>query len=140
MKKGILLVGLAASALLVTGCNGGEGKTLNCTLEEKAGGTTTTSSVEMKFNSGNDKIEEAKMEISINYTEEYKSFADVFKQTLESQKTNLEDIGYEVTITSSDLSQKLTATGTSKTLDSSESTGSYEATKESFEDSGYTCE
>ena len=139
MKKRILLAALVVSTLLVTGCNDDGGKTLNCTLKEEAGGATTTSVMDMKFNKDGDQVETITMDIVIDYTEEYESFADLFKQTLESQKTNLEDVGYEVTITSGERSQKLTATGTSETLDSSESTGTYDATKKSLEDAGYTC-
>lgn len=136
MKKGMLLAGLAVSALLVTGC-GDNGKTLSCTMKEEAGGATTTSNMDVKFKG--DKAESITMDIVIDYTDEYKSFAEVFKQTLESQKSTLEDTGYEVEITSSDNSVKLSAKGTSETLDKSEYTGTYDATKESLEKAGYTC-
>lgn len=136
MKKGMLLAGLAVSALLVTGC-GEEGKTLNCTLKEEAGGATTTSNMKVEFKG--DQAESITMDIIIDYTEEYASFAEVFKQTLESQKSTLEDTGYEVEITSGENSVKLTAKGTSETLTEDESTGTYEDTKKSLEDSGYTC-
>lgn len=140
MKKGILFAGLAAFALLVTGCDVMEGdvqKKLHCTMSEDAGGATTTSTMDVNFDG--DKAEDITMEIVIEYTDDYASFADVFKQTLESQRGNLEDIGYEVTITSGDNSQKLRAYGTYDSLDASEANGTYEATKKSFEDSGYTC-
>lgn len=136
MKKGMLLAGLAVSALLVTGC-GEETKTLNCTLKEDAGGATTTSNMKVEFKG--DKAESITMDIIIDYTEEYASFAEVFKQTLESQKSTLEDTGYEVEITSGENSVKLSAKGTADTLTEDESTGTYEATKKSLEDSGYTC-
>lgn len=137
MKKGLLLTVLAISTLLVSGCGETE-KHLKCSLTEEASGTTTTSVMEMDFK-GN-QAQNISLNISINYPEEFASYADVFKQTLETQKSNLEEIGYEVQITSGDNSQNLTATGTVDTLDSSETTGSYEATKESFEESGYVCE
>lgn len=138
MKKAVLLATLAVPTLLVTGC-ASKAKTLTCTLTEDAGGATTTSVMDMKFNSKGDQVESINMDITIDYDEEYKSYASVFKQTLESQKTNLEDIGYEVKITSGDSSVSLNAKGTNKTLDASESTGTYEATKKSLEDSGYVC-
>lgn len=136
MKKGMLLAGLAISALLVTGC-GEEKRTLNCTLKEDAGGATTTSNMEVKFKG--DKAESIAMDIVIEYDEKYASFADTFKQTLEAQKGTLEDTGYEVKITSGKNSVKLTAKGNADTLTEDESTGTYEATKKNLEDSGYTC-
>lgn len=138
MKKGLLLAGLAVSAMLFTGC-GGEGKTLNCTMSESAGGATTTSTMDIKFNGKGNKIDTATMNITIDYDESYESYASVFKQTLETQKTNLEKVGYDVKITSGDHSVTLIAEGTGETLDESESVGSYEITKQSFVNSGYTC-
>lgn len=138
MKKGILLAGLAVSALLVTGCDEMESeKNLLCTMKEDAGGATTTSVMDINFD-GN-KAEDITMTITIDYTDEFEAYADIFKQTLETQRGTLEDIGYKVEITSGNNSQKLKAYGTYETLDESESTGTYEATKKSFEDSGYTC-
>lgn len=136
MKKGILLVGLAVSVLLVTGCSESR-RTLNCTIKEEAEGTTTTSVMNIDFK-GN-QAENITLEINIDYDEELASYADIFKQTLESQRSGLEEIGYEVEITSGDNSQKLVATGTNETLDESETTGTYENTKKSLEESGYTC-
>lgn len=136
MKKGMLLVALAVPTLLVTGCNEQE-KSLTCTLTEDAGGATTTSVMDMNFK-GN-QVQDITLDITIDYTDEYKSFAEIFEQTLESQKTNLEDIGYEVKITSGENSLTLTAQGTKDTLDEEEITGSYDATKESLEEAGYTC-
>lgn len=136
MKKGMLLTGLAISALLVTGC-GEKTKTLDCTLKEDAGGATTTSNMVVKFKG--DKAESISMDIIIDYDEKYASFAETFKQTLESQKSTLEDTGYTVKITSGENSIKLTAKGTAETLTEDESTGTYEDTKKSLEDSGYTC-
>lgn len=137
MKKGILLAGLAVSILLATGCGSTEEKNLNCTMKEEADGVTTTSIMDMNFK-GN-QAETITLDVIIDYSDEYKEYASMFTQTLESQRKNLESIGYEVKITSGDNSQKLTAKGTSKTLDESESKGSYSATKKSLEDSGYIC-
>jgi len=136
MKKGMLVAGLVVSALLVTGC-GEKGKTLSCTLKEDVGGAVTTSNMEVKFKG--DKAESISMDIIIDYDEKYASFAETFKQTLESQKETLEETGYEVKITSGKNSVKLTAKGTAETLTEDESTGTYEDTKKSLEDSGYTC-
>lgn len=133
MKRKLLL--LVISMLLVTGC--GKTKNLQCTLEQKAQGATTTSVMNINFN-GN-KAKDITLDISIDYTDEYASYADTFKQTLESQRSSLEKVGYKVEITSKGNSQKLKATGTGDSLDSSEATGSYDATKKSLENSGYTC-
>lgn len=136
MKKGMLLTAVAVAALLVSGC-GEEKKTLNCTMKEELGGATTSSEMKVVFKG--DKAETIDMSITIDYTDEYASFGDVFKQTLESQKTSFESLGYEVKISSGDNQQKLTARGTSETLDESESTGTYEDTKKELEASGFTC-
>lgn len=137
MKKGILLTGLVVSALLVTGCGGSKERNLNCTMKEEADGATTTSVMDINFK-GN-QAENITLDIAIDYSDEYKEYASLFKQTLEAQRKNLESVGYEVEITSGDNSQKLTAKGTSETLDESESKGSYSATKKSLEDAGYVC-
>jgi len=136
MKKGMLVAGLVVSALLVTGC-GEKTKNLSCTLKEDAGGVTTTSNMDVKFKG--DKAESIVVDIVIDYEEKYASLADTFKKTLESQKSTLEDTGYDVEITSGKNSVKLTAKGTAETLTEDESTGTYEDTKKSLEDSGYTC-
>lgn len=137
MKKGILLTGLVISALLVTGCGGSKERNLNCTMKEEADGVTTTSVMNMNFK-GN-QAETITLDIVIDYSDEYKEYASILTQTLEAQREGLESVGYEVKITSGENSQKLTAKGTSKTLDESESKGSYSATKKSLEDSGYIC-
>ena len=136
MKKGLLLAGFVCISLLLTGCQA-ETKTLNCTMKEDAGGATTTSNMDVTFTGS--KVENINMDIIIDYTDEYASVSNIFKETLESQKSTLEETGYEVNITSGDNFVKLTASGTSETLTSDESTGSYEKTKESLENSGYTC-
>lgn len=137
MKKGVLLTGLVVSALLVTGCGGAKERNLNCTMKEEANGATTTSVMDINFK-GN-QAENITLDMTIDYSDELKEYASVFKQTLEAQRKSLESVGYEVEITSEENSQKLTAKGTSKTLDESESKGSYSATKKSLEDAGYIC-
>lgn len=136
MKGKIIFAAVLAVTVLGTAC-GGKTKTLECTLEQKADQATTTSTMTVKFK-GNT-AEKITLDMSISYGDEYKEYADVFKQTLEAQRSTLEDVGYEVKITSEDNAQKLTATGTNKTLDKEESTGNYEDTKKKLEDSGYTC-
>lgn len=127
---------LAVIVILATGCS--KEKVLKCTMEQSQSGATTISHMNVNFK-GNEatKID---MDIEIKYDEKYKSYADTFKSTLESQQSKLEDTGYTVKITSGDNSVKLTANGTSKTLDESEYKVNYKATKEKFEDAGYTCE
>lgn len=134
MKK-LLGLSLAAMIIVATGC--AKEKVLKCTMEQEQSGASTVSHMDVTFK-GNEatKID---MDIEIKYDDKYKSFAKTFKSTLESQKGKLEDTGYTVKITSGDNSVKLTAKGTSKTLDESEYKGTYEATKEKFESAGYTC-
>lgn len=134
MKKKMLLLSLATVVLLSTGC--GSKKELHCTLKQGEG-AVTTSTMDVTFK-GNE-AQDVTLSMSIDYTDEYASYADTFKQTLETQKSTLEKVGYKVEITSEKNSQKLKATGTADTLDESESKGSYEATKENLEKSGYTC-
>lgn len=136
MKKKVLLAGLAVSALLVTGCEEST-RTLNCTIKDESEGTTTTSIMNIDFKGS--QAEKITLEINIDFDEEYAAYADAFKQNLESQSADLKEIGYEVEIISGDNSQKLVATGTNETLDESETTGTYENTKKSLEESGYTC-
>ncbi len=138
MKKGILLAGLAASLVLVTGCGAEETKrNLRCTFVDDASGASTTSVMDINFNG--DKAENITLDITIDYTEDFESYASIFKQTMKTQKTNLEDVGYKVTLSSGKGFEKLSAYGTYETLDASESTGTYEATKKSLEASGYVC-
>lgn len=136
MKKKILLL-LILPTLLVTGCEEEE-KNLKCTFKSEVEGSTTTSVMNIDFK-GN-KAEKITLDINIDYIEEYKEYADTFRKTLEDQRANLEATGYEVEITSGKNSEKLTAKGTYETLDESETTGSYTATKKSLEESGYVCE
>ena len=135
MKKKVLGLSLAAAMLLATGC--GNEKKLHCTLEQGQEGATTTSTMDVTFDGA--KAKDITLNITVDYDDEYASYAETFEQTLESQRSTLEDVGYKVKITSKDNSINLKATGTSKTLDTSEATGTYEATKKSLEDSGYTC-
>lgn len=137
MKKKVLLIALITSVLLVTGCGKGSTKKLTCTSKEETGGVTTSSVMDISFK-GNE-AEKITLNISIDYTDDYKNYVNTFKKTLETQKTNLEKVGYDVDITSESSSLKLKAVGTSKTLDESEYQGTYAATKKSLEDSGYTC-
>ena len=136
MKKKILLAILVLPILLITGCSESE-KNLSCTLKEEMEGSTMTSTMDMIFK-GNI-AQDITLNIGIEYDEDTSSLSDVFKQILEEQKVNLEEVGYDVTITSGEYSHKLIAVGTSETLDEDEFTGSYEATRESLEDQGYTC-
>lgn len=136
MKKKNLLAVLILPILLVTGCSESE-KNLSCTLKEEVEGSTMMSTMDMTFK-GNI-AQDITLNIGIEYDEDASSLSDFFKQVLEDQKVNLEEVGYDVTITSGEYSHKLTAVGTSETLDEDEFTGSYEATRESLEDQGYTC-
>ena len=136
MKKKNLLAVLILPILLVTGCSESE-KNLSCTLKEEVEGSTMMSTMDMTFK-GNI-AQDITLNIGIEYDEDASSLSDFFKQVLEHQKVNLEEVGYDVTITSEEHSHKLTAVGTSETLDEDEFTGSYEATKKSLEDKGYTC-
>ena len=136
MKNKVLGLSLAAVLILTTGCS--NEKKLHCTLKQGEEGAITTSIMDITFEGA--KAKDITLNISIDYNDDYASYANTFKETLESQRSTLEDVGYDVEIISEDNSQKLKATGTADTLDTSEATGTYEATKESLEDSGYTCE
>lgn len=138
MKKKYWLLALIIPILLVTGCSEeSTTKSLSCTMKNGIEGTSTSSKMDITFREN--EAERISLNISINYNNEYKDYVDTFKETLETQKTNLEKLGYDVEITSNDSSINLLAVGTNKTLDESEYKGTYDATKKSLEDSGYTC-
>ena len=138
MKKKYWLLALIIPILLVTGCSEeSTTKSLSCTMKNGIEGTSTSSKMDITFREN--EAERISLNISIDYNNEYKDYVDTFKETLETQKTNLEKLGYDVKITSNDSSINLLAVGTNKTLDESEYKGTYDATKKSLEDSGYTC-
>lgn len=139
MKKKYWLLALIIPILLVTGCSEDSAttKSLSCTMKDDADGASTSSTMDITFREN--EAERISLNISIDYTDEYKDYVNTFKETLETQKTNLEKVGYDVKITSNDSSINLLAVGTNKTLDESEYKGTYDATKKSLEDSGYTC-
>lgn len=138
MKKKYWLLALIIPILLVTGCSeDSTTKSLSCTMKDGIEGTSTSSKMDITFREN--EAERISLNISIDYNTEYKDYVDTFKETLETQKNNLEKLGYDVKITSNNLSINLLAVGTNKTLDESEYKGTYDATKKSLEDSGYTC-
>ncbi len=138
MKKKYWLLALIIPILLVTGCSEeSTTKSLSCTMKDGIEGTSTYSKMDITFREN--EAERISLNISIDYNNEYKDYVDTFKETLETQKTNLEKLGYDVKITSNNSSINLLAVGTNKTLDESEYKGTYDATKKSLEDSGYTC-
>ena len=138
MKKKYWLLALIIPILLVTGCSEeSTTKSLSCAMKDGIEGTSTSSKMDITFREN--EAERISLNISINYNNEYKDYVDTFKETLETQKNNLEKRGYDVKITSNDSSINLLAVGTNKTLDESEYKGTYDATKKSLEDSGYTC-
>lgn len=138
MKKKYWLLALIIPILLVTGCSeDSTTKSLSCTMKDGIEGTSTSSKMDITFREN--EAERISLNISIDYNTEYKDYVDTFKETLETQKNNLEKLGYDVKITSNDSSINLLAVGTNKTLDESEYKGTYDATKKSLEDSGYTC-
>jgi len=138
MKKKYWLLALIIPILLVTGCSeDSTTKSLSCTMKDGIEGTSTSSKMDITFREN--EAERISLNISIDYNNEYKDYVDTFKETLETQKTNLEKLGYDVKITSNNSSINLLAVGTNKTLDESEYKGTYDATKKSLEDSGYTC-
>lgn len=138
MKKKYWLLALIIPILLATGCSKeSTTKSLSCTMKDGIEGTSTSSKMDITFREN--EAERISLNISIDYNNEYKDYVDTFKETLETQKTNLEKLGYDVKITSNDSSINLLAVGTNKTLDESEYKGTYDATKKSLEESGYTC-
>lgn len=138
MKKKYWLLALIIPILLVTGCSEeSTTKSLSCTMKDGIEGTSTSSKMDITFREN--EAERISLNISIDYNNEYKDYVDTFKETLETQKTNLEKLGYDVKITSNNSSINLLAVGTNKTLDESEYKGTYDVTKKSLEDSGYTC-
>ena len=138
MKKKYWLLALIIPILLVTGCSEeSTTKSLSCTMKDGIEGTSTSSKMDITFREN--EAERISLNISIDYNNEYKDYVDTFKETLETQKTNLEKLGYDVKITSNNSSINLLAVGTNKTLDESEYKGTYDATMKSLEDSGYTC-
>ena len=138
MKKKYWLLALIIPILLVTGCSEeSTTNSLSCTMKDGIEGTSTSSKMDITFREN--EAERISLNISIDYNNEYKDYVDTFKETLEIQKNNLEKLGYDVKITSNDSSINLLAVGTNKTLDESEYKGTYDATKKSLEDSGYTC-
>lgn len=138
MKKKYWLLALIIPILLVTGCSEeSTTKSLSCTMKNGIEGTSTSSKMDITFREN--EAERISLNISIDYNNEYKDYVDTFKETLETQKTNLEKLGYDVKITSNNSSINLLAVGTNKTLDESEYKGTYDVTKKSLEDSGYTC-
>lgn len=138
MKKKYWLLALIIPILLITGCSEeSTTKSLSCTMKNGIEGTSTSSKMDITFREN--EAERISLNISIDYNNEYKDYVDTFKETLETQKTNLEKLGYDVKITSNNSSINLLAVGTNKTLDESEYKGTYDVTKKSLEDSGYTC-
>lgn len=138
MKKKYWLLVLILPILLLTGCSEeATTRTLSCTMKDEASGASTSSTMDITFREN--EAERISLSISIDYTDEYKGYVNTFKETLETQKTNLEKVGYDVKISSGDFSISLLAVGTNHTLDESEYKGTYSNTKKSLEESGYTC-
>ena len=133
MKKIILVVGLL---FLVTGCDNEPIKDkLECTFDVESGDYFTNSVMVINFDGA--RAEDITMDITLSYFDE--SSISKVKEILITQKTNLENIGYSVSLSTGAGFERLSAYGTYGTLAASETNGTYQMTKESLENAGYIC-
>ena len=143
MKK-VLVFGLVCT-LFLTGCGG---KKLTCTMSENENGMTSEAKVVLTFDKEGKEIQKGTVTMSVKVGEEYASLLYYMVAAAETEYAGIKDFA-KVYIKSSDnsISAKVsykTKGLTEDQLDELEYAGvyddtTYEETKESFEDMGYTC-
>lgn len=144
MKSRVLIGSLAISLLLLTGC--GNTKTLVCTQTQDENGMSMTTEMNVTFK--NDEASEFTMTADMEVEDTYKDYMDQFKSIMEESFSSFKENGMDVTIDSKDttVTATISANFDEMTEDEKEEIGftssdnSYDAVKQSLEDSGFTCE
>ena len=144
MKKILLVVGLVAGSMALTGCGT---ETLTCTKEEKTGDITTTSEIKATFEG--DKAKTVEASSTAKYPDSYKSQMDKIKSMAESMLgSNADEEGVDFNITTKGTSLTYTLTYDIDKLSDEEKSNvgfdantdqSKEVAQKSLEKQGYTC-
>lgn len=144
MKKSLFLIVSVVMIGLLTGCQ--KEKVLDCDMKQEQNGMEMKQNLKATFKGNEVKDITVKMDVILE--EKYKSYADMFVSSIDSQfdkykdkkgityKTEKNDDGVVVTFYA-DLDKM--DKDTKEELDMVDTTGSYEKTKEDLEKDGYTC-
>lgn len=143
MKKRIIFGATMGVMLLsLTGCGG---KTLTCTNTQEQTGMTMQAEVKVSFR--NDTASDLNMTVKTDIDDDYADRTSQFAKLLEEQYSSYEDSGFDVDVKSTNNTVTLTlgADFAHMTDEEKENLGfdssdnSYDAVKDSLEDSGFTC-
>ena len=141
MRKLLILLCL----IILTGCDKNKDNTLNCTLTKEVSGNTVIQNVVASFS--NDRVFKVDIKHEMKLNDEYTEYIDTFRQQIDAQfddfknkqgiTTNLNQTSNTIIFTISiDISE---IDNEAKKVIGINVSGSYNNTKKSFENEGYTC-
>lgn len=144
MKKGITLLAVFFSVLVLSGCSKTE--TLSCSKEQKVTGANTTSTMNMTF--VNDKVNKINIDIKMEIETAYVSYLDTIKSSVKSSWSKYDNIkGVTLNISSKDnvitasanFNLDKMSTKDKKSLDLVNATSTKAEAKKELKAEGFTC-
>lgn len=142
MKKTLMILVAVVTMFCLTGCGT---ETLTCTMSQSQTGMTMVQKVDATF--VNNEVTKMNMKIDITLDDDYASYADTMKSTLEEQYKVFSDNGGKVDVSGEgniinigiDLDVKNMTDKQIKNLNMGDVYGTKSATAKELESEGYTC-